>query len=78
MPVELSGKEPTPERLGKILKRAIKENIKVIFSSPQFSKKSAQVIAKEIKGKVVFIDPMAKDYIKNLEHTAQVIQENLK
>lgn len=78
IPVEFSGKEPTPERLGKLVKRAIEENINVIFSSPQFSKKSAEVIAREIKGKVVFIDPMSEDYIKNLEHTARVIQENLK
>ncbi|MGD9159554.1 MAG: zinc ABC transporter substrate-binding protein [Desulfobacteraceae bacterium] len=77
IPIEFSGKEPTPERLGKLVKKAIKLNINVIFSSPQFSKKSADVIATEIKGKVVFIDPMSKDYIKNLEHTAHLLQENL-
>ncbi len=78
VPVELSGKDPTPERLGKLVKRAIKDDIKVIFSSPQFSKKSADVIAREINGKVVFIDPMPEDYISNLEKTAQLFQENLK
>lgn len=78
IPVELSGKEPTPERLEKLVKKAKKEKINVIFSSPQFSKKSAEVIAREIKGKVVFIDPMSKDYLSNLEHTAQLLQENLK
>ena len=78
IPVEFSGREPTPKRLGKLIKRAKKEDIKVIFSSPQFSKKSAEVIAREIKGKVLFIDPMAEDYIKNLEYTAQLLKENLK
>lgn len=78
IPIELSGKEPTPERLGRLIKSAIKDNIKVIFTSPQFSKKSAEVIAREIKGKVVFIDPMSGDYIKNLEHTAKLLQDNLK
>ncbi len=78
IPVEFSGKEPTPERLGKLVKRAQKENINVIFSSPQFSTKSASVIAREIKGKVVFIDPMSEDYINNLENTAKLLQENLK
>ena len=78
IPVELSGKEPTPERLGKLIKKAINDDINVIFSSPQFSKKSADVIAGEIKGKVVFIDPMSADYINNLEHTAQLFRENLK
>ena len=78
IPVEFSGKEPTPERLGKLIKKAKKENIDVIFSSPQFSSKSANVIAREINGKVIFIDPMSEDYIKNLEHTAKLFQENLK
>lgn len=78
VPVEISGKEPTPERLGKLIKEAMENNIKVIFSSPQFSKKSADVIAGEIHGKVVFIDPMSGDYIKNLEHTARLLEENLK
>ena len=78
VPVEYFGKEPTPARLGKLVKKAIKENIRVIFSSPQFSKKSAGVIAREIKGKVVFIDPMSKDYINNLKHTATILQENLR
>ena len=67
-----------PIMLGKLVKKAIDEDIKVIFSSPQFSKKSASVIAREIKGKVVFIDPMSVDYINNLEHTARLLQENLK
>lgn len=78
VPVEYFGKEPTPARLGKLVKKAMKENIRVIFSSPQFSKKSADVIAGEIKGKVVFIDPMSKDYINNLKHTATILQENLR
>jgi len=78
IPVELSGKEPTPERLGRLIKKAREENVKVIFSSPQFSKKSAEVIAREINGKVVFIDPMSEDYINNLEYTAQLLQENMR
>ncbi len=77
VPVEYSGKEPTPERLTKLVKKAKKQNIKVIFSSPQFSRKSADVIAREIGGRVLFIDPMSKDYIKNLERTAELFQENL-
>ena len=78
IPIELSGKEPTPERLGNLVKQARKDGIKVIFSSPQFSRKSADVIAKEIKGKVVFIDPMSDDYLNNLEKTAQLFRESLK
>ncbi|MBN2419704.1 MAG: zinc ABC transporter substrate-binding protein [Deltaproteobacteria bacterium] len=78
IPVELSGKEPTPGRLEALVKRAMNEKIDVIFSSPQSSSKSAEVIAREIKGKVVFIDPMSDDYLNNLENTTRLLQENLK
>lgn len=78
IPVEYSGKEPTPARMARLIKRAMQENIKVIFTSPQFSKKNAEVIANEIDGRVVFIDPMSGDYLNNLEHTAQLFLENMK
>jgi zinc transport system substrate-binding protein len=38
----------------------------VIFVEPQFDPKSAEVIAEAIGGRVVFIDPLAEDYIGNL------------
>ena len=78
IPVEYSGKEPTPARMARLIKRARQENIKVIFTSPQFSQKNAEVIANEINGSVVFIDPMAGDYLKNLKQTAQLFLENMK
>jgi len=78
IPVEHSGKEPTPARLAKLIKKSRDENIKVIFTSPQFSRKSADVIAKEIDGKVIFIDPMSKAYINNLERTANVFLESMR
>ncbi len=77
VPIEYLGKEPTPARLEGLIKNARKQNIRAIFSSPQFSKKSAEVIAREINGKVLFIDPMAHDYLKNLEHTAALLKENM-
>lgn len=76
--IKYEGKEPTPARLARLIERARDENIKVIFASPQFSIKSADVIANEIHGKIVFIDPMSRDYINNLRHTANVLLESMK
>lgn len=78
VPVEFSGKGPTPERLARLVKKAREADIRAIFTSPQFSTKSAEVIANEIDGKVIFIDPMSRDYLKNLEHTANLFLENIK
>lgn len=73
---EYCGKEPTPQQLGKLIKQAKEINVSVIFASPQFSQKSADVIANEIKGRVVLIDPLAKDYANNLLKAAQALSES--
>jgi zinc transport system substrate-binding protein len=72
---ECSGKEPTPRQLKRLIQQAQGENIKVVFASPQFSRKSAQVIANEIGGRVVIIDPLSGDYINNLRETAEAFYQ---
>ncbi|MFC1867110.1 metal ABC transporter solute-binding protein, Zn/Mn family [Thermodesulfobacteriota bacterium] len=74
---EYSGKEPTPKRLNDLIKKAKRENIKAIFASPQFSKKSAEIIANEINGKVLMIDLLSKDYINNLRTAADAFVESM-
>jgi len=70
IPIEREGKEPTPAGLAALIDQAKKYNIKVIFVSPQFSTVSARVIAREIGGKVVLVDPLARDYARNLRMAA--------
>ena len=64
--IEKGGKELNAKDIVTLIKQAKANNIKIIFVSPQFNAKSARIIAKEIGGRVVFIDPLAKDYIKNM------------
>jgi zinc transport system substrate-binding protein len=71
--VETGGKEPGPKRLAALIGKAKADGVKVIFVQAQFSKKTAETIAKEIGGTVVPIDPLAKDYLKNLESMAEKI-----
>lgn len=75
IPIELAGKEPGAPELVRIINEAKKNNIKVIFAEPQFSTKSAEVIAREIGGKVIKIDDLARDYIKNLKSVADTLAE---
>ena len=65
-PVEKGGNEPTAAGITRLIEYARENNIKVIFTAPQFNPASAEVIADEIGGRVVFVDPLAGDYIKNL------------
>jgi len=76
-PVEVEGKEPTARQLVHLIDEAKAQGVKVIFVQPQFSKKSANVIAKAIGGAVVPIDPLAQNYIANLREMAQKIKTGL-
>jgi len=75
IPIEKGGKEPTARGIQFLIEQARIQNIKVIFASPQFNTESAEVIAREIKGQVVLIDPLQKDYITNMKKIARVLSE---
>jgi zinc transport system substrate-binding protein len=66
IPIEEEGKEPTAAGLAHLIEQAKEHDIKVIFAEPQFNPQSAEVIAEAIDGEVVFIDPLAENYIANL------------
>ncbi len=72
--IEIEGKEPTLQSLANTIEEAKEENIKVIFVSPGFSSKAAEIITKEIGGKTQVIDPLAENYIENLKITANKIK----
>jgi len=64
--IEEQGKEPTAAGIAHLIQQAKKDDIKVVFASPQFNPQSAEVIADAIGGRVVFVDVLAKDYIANM------------
>jgi zinc transport system substrate-binding protein len=76
--VESMGKAPKGKTLSSIIKQAKKQKAKVIFAQPQFDRNAAQKIASAINGVVMFIDPLAYDYIANMENIAQTITRALK
>ena len=74
VPVELSGKQPTPRQIEGLITRARNEGVRVIFVSPQFDHRSAKTIAEAIDGAVVTIDPLARDVLANLQGVAAAIE----
>ena len=71
--VETMGKTPKGKALSNIIKLAKKQKARVIFAQPQFDRNTAGKIASAINGVVVFIDPLAYDYLANMENIAQSI-----
>ncbi len=78
IPVEMEGKSPSPRELSKLINMARAYGVNTVFVQPQFSQKSAGVIAQALGGKVVKLDPLARDWAANLETAAQRIKEALR
>ncbi|PLX13696.1 MAG: cation ABC transporter substrate-binding protein, partial [Marinilabiliales bacterium] len=71
--IEIDGKEPTPANIQDVVELAKKEGIKVIFVQRQFSTHNAEVIAKEINGNVVQIDPLSYEWEQGIMEIADEI-----
>ncbi|MEA5509325.1 zinc ABC transporter substrate-binding protein [Crocosphaera sp. UHCC 0190] len=77
VPIEVGGQEPSAAELGKLIKEAKKENIKIVFAQPELSSQSAKVIAKEIGGEVLLISPVAPDWSNNLLEVSKTFAKAL-
>jgi len=64
--IEIDGKEPSPQTMKAILDTARLYKIKTVFAQPEYSKKTAEVIAKEIGATVIDADGLAYDWQNNL------------
>jgi zinc transport system substrate-binding protein len=78
VPIEIEGKAPKPAQLAALIRQARESGVRVVFVQPQFSTKSAQIVAREIGGQVVFADPLAEDWMVNLRSVAAKFQAALK
>ena len=78
VPVEIEGKDPKPAQLQELIAHAKQTQIKIIFVQPQFSPRNAKLVAKEIGGQVVFVDPLAANWSDNLREVAGKFKSALK
>jgi zinc transport system substrate-binding protein len=73
--LEEEGKEATAKRLEELIDLARRENIKAIFYQSEVDASQSKAFAEEIGGKAIMLEPLAEDYIKNLEKMARLIAE---
>ncbi|HZK01608.1 MAG TPA: zinc ABC transporter substrate-binding protein, partial [Anaerovoracaceae bacterium] len=76
--IEKNGKTATAEDIQNIIDFSKRKGIKTIFYQPAISSRQADTIAAEIAGHTKVIDPLAADYINNMEEMACSISEALK
>jgi len=76
--IEQEGKEPTPLQLKNMIDLAREDAAKVVFIQKEFDKENARIVAEEIDGEVVQIDPLAENWDENLLKIANLIQSSNK
>ncbi len=72
--LEKKGKEPSPKHVKEVIQMAREKNIRVIFIQKEFDRSNAQVIAQEIGGSIIQINPLDYNWLEQMEETT----ENLK
>ncbi|EGJ49998.1 metal ABC transporter solute-binding protein, Zn/Mn family [Desulfocurvibacter africanus] len=77
VPIEIEGKEPKPEELVELAGFASKHRIRAIFVQPQFSRATANVVAREIKAELIVADPLAGNWDRNLIQVAEKLRLTL-
>ena len=74
VPMEMDGKTPSPVYIKEIIDLAKQNDIHTVFIQKEFDSNNAQLIAKEINGKVIQIEPLMENWIKNItEITDQIV-----
>ncbi len=64
--LENMGKEPSPKHMKEVVLFARDKNIRVIFIQKEFDRENAQIIAEEIGGKVIQINPLNYDWVEQM------------
>lgn len=76
-PIAPGGKIPGGRHLADFIDQARRDQVKIIFIQPQFSKKTAATIAQAIGATLVPMDPLAEDYLKNMTSIGENIKRML-
>ncbi len=78
LPVQVGGQDPSVSEMAALVEIALEEDIQVIFIQPTFNASDAQAIAAEIGAEVAVVDPLARDWLANLETVAEAFAAALK
>lgn len=75
--IESGGKEPGARHLSRLLEKAKKENIKAVFTQPQFSDKPAQTLKQRLQAEIISLDPLPRVYCQDMFEMAQNLLRGL-
>jgi zinc transport system substrate-binding protein len=73
--IEVNGKEPKPKDLSKLIQIGRKNNVKLVFVQPQFSKRAATTVAKDLGATIVETDPLSADVVGNIRKFIEALKQ---
>jgi zinc transport system substrate-binding protein len=76
--IEVAGKAPSARRMATVVDGLRQQKVPALFVQPQFSRTTAERVANALDCELVELDPLAGDYLANLETMAARIAEALK
>ena len=75
--IENEGKSPSPFHMKQLINLAQEENIGTILIQEQFDVENAQILAKEIQGSIIKINPLDENWEKQILYIAYQLKEAL-
>ena len=78
MAVEEDGKAPSARRMAEVVNQLHGQRVSALFVQPQFSRSTAERVARALDCELVELDPLAYDYLVNLESMASRIAAALR
>jgi zinc transport system substrate-binding protein len=76
--IQSGGLEPSPRELARTIERAERLGIRTVFAQPQSPSASVTAVAEAIDGSVEVLNPLAADYLDNLERIGEAVSGALR
>ena len=75
--IEHEGKEPTPAQLARLVERARRDKFRIVLTQRNVARRGAEVLAREIGAELVEVDPLAPDWLANMERIGAILARAL-
>lgn len=73
--VECEGKSPLPQNVSRVYDLARHSDVICAFTASQFNNKGAELVAKELKLRVIPFDPLSEDILETLQEIGNMIAQ---
>jgi zinc transport system substrate-binding protein len=75
--IEREGREPTPTELARLVARARRDKFRIVLTQRNVARRGAEVLAREIGAELVEVDPLAPDWLANLDRIGEILARAL-